>query len=575
MAYNHEYPYFDSGQFNVDWLLNEIKEIEEELSGTKTYDYKGENEVLDLNDLRPNSMASFTENFNVLNAPVSGVRRFVFTNGSMTGGLQRCYDLKTMEVYARNFTITNSGVIWASWTKTQLKAGTIMNSVRFITNTSLDDNKPNTVTWVQGGNGSVTNAPTGYNGFVLDWKSEGASPRIQVWFDMMTKFIYIRTLSGSSWTVWQEANHIDFTGYYKAMSTQIDDLNDLKSPGSSFANMAQVLNGPVNSGFYQVFSIGARGGILYQIAYDLDIPANIYVRRLYSSNWGEWKPLLLQPSLLHRITATNANNIVGGSYYSGAVTNNQPSQYSAILTIGADKTSDQYQLSWSNTARLFCRFYSSRSGWGAWSEFQKVSSRQALIASSLPTSTSTDDEGKERTMIEENLYSETAKTSSHQYLNCPGQSLYHSDPDAQSYSEAIRAREDLTTFDTVITNLEQWDMDIPLTELVEKTREFVQGIKEGHPLADIVILSVPPVDVPFSGEELYSYTWPSGNTLTEVDDALTALAGEAGFSYITWKDYKHIDNTNLMSCYDNLYKEPVYKRSLESYVSRQVKNCIE
>ena len=114
MAYNYEYPYFDSGQFNVDWLLATIKKIEEELSGTKTYDYKGVNEVLDLNALRPNSMASFTENFNVLNAPVSGVRRFVFTNGSETGGFQRCYDLSIMEVYSRTFTITNGTYIWKS-----------------------------------------------------------------------------------------------------------------------------------------------------------------------------------------------------------------------------------------------------------------------------------------------------------------------------------------------------------------------------------------------------------------------------------------------------------------------------
>ena len=315
----------------------------------------------------------------------------------------------------------------------------------------------------------------------------------------------------------------------------------------------------------------------YQIAYNIDNRVDIYTRRKASSNtWGAWGNVLLQPSILHRSETLDGNEVIAANYYTGLLNKNQPENYAAIIGLGGrGLSSDQYQIAWTNTNNLYLRYHSSKGTWTHWIKFQQASTREALLVSSLPYNISTDDEGRERVMIEENMYSGTAADSNSEYLNCPGQSLFHADTDAHSYTEAILSRDDLQTFDSVITNLEQWDMDIPLPELVEKTRAFVEQLQAVNPLADIIILSVPPIDVPFLGEELYSYTYPSGNTLTEVDDALTALAQELGFSYITWKEYKHINHTNLLTFYDNLYEEPVYKRSLETYVSRQVKNCIE
>lgn len=572
MAYNYEYPYFDSGQFNVDWLLATIKKIEEELSGTKTYDYKGVNEVLDLNALRPNSMASFTENFNVLNAPISGVRRFVFTNGSETGGFQRCYDLSIMEVYSRTFTITNGTYIWKSWAKTENRPGTNLHSTLSVVNGNMNDLESNTCTLVNGN--TVQNSPTHDSGFVITWKSIESSSTVQLWFNISNSFVYIRFFTGN-WSAWKELNHIDFTNYYKA--TTVTDLNSMISPGSAFINMSTVANGPVNTGYFQVLTLGAHGGMSYQIAYNIDNRVDIYTRRKASSNaWGAWGNVLLQPSILHRSETLDGNEVIAANYYTGLLNKNQPENYAAIIGLGGrGLSSDQYQIAWTNTNNLYLRYHSSKGTWTHWIKFQQASTREALLVSSLPYNISTDDEGRERVMIEENMYSGTAADSNSEYLNCPGQSLFHADTDAHSYTEAILSRDDLQTFDSVITNLEQWDMDIPLPELVEKTRAFVEQLQAVNPLADIIILSVPPIDVPFLGEELYSYTYPSGNTLTEVDDALTALAQELGFSYITWKEYKHINHTNLLTFYDNLYEEPVYKRSLETYVSRQVKNCIE
>ena len=49
MAYNYEYPYFDAGNYNSDWLLHKMKELEETVIGLETFKYIGENEILDLN----------------------------------------------------------------------------------------------------------------------------------------------------------------------------------------------------------------------------------------------------------------------------------------------------------------------------------------------------------------------------------------------------------------------------------------------------------------------------------------------------------------------------------------------
>jgi len=37
MAYNYEYPYFDSGMANADWIIAEIKAIRAALEGSETY----------------------------------------------------------------------------------------------------------------------------------------------------------------------------------------------------------------------------------------------------------------------------------------------------------------------------------------------------------------------------------------------------------------------------------------------------------------------------------------------------------------------------------------------------------
>lgn len=565
MAYNYEYPYFDSGQFNVDWLLATIKKIEEELSGTKTYDYKGENEVLDLNELRPNSMASFTENFNVLNAPVSGARRFVFTNGSNTGGLQRCYDLKTMEVYARNFTITNSAVIWASWTKTQLAPGNTLHSILTKTSGDMNDMESNTATLVDGN--SVLNSPTNGFGFTLTWKSRDSSSNVQLWFNISNSFLYLRFFTGS-WSPWVEANHINLIPYLKSLNAGIIDLNTLESNRTVLA-----LNGSNNlprRANYHVLTLGSvNSSDQYQVAFERG-SNRLYLR---TGKTGSWHNIVYNDTLLYRqADYLNPDDLFGCRFNTGTLSGLGSSFVMGMGYNGA--SSATYQIGITSNLDLLGRFRDG-SRWGVWAHYQRIANRKALITSNIENRLSHDSEGNEYTMISDNIYTTLSYSTIATFACCPGQSLYHSDPDAQSYSEAIRAREDLTNFDAIITNLEQWDMDIPLTELLEKTREFVQGIKDVHPLADIVILSVPPIDVPFLGKELYSYTWPSVNTLTEVDDALTALAQEVGFSYITWKDYKHIDNTNLLRFYDNLYEEPVYKRSLESYVSRQVKNCIE
>lgn len=569
MAYNYEYPHFEAPQYNMDWILETIKRIEEEVLGVDNYNYEGENKILDLNDLKANSMASFTENFNVLNAPISGVRRFVFTNGSDTGGFQRCYDLKTMETYERTFSITNGVTVYTSWQKIQHRPGTVLHSLLGMNSGDLNELESNSATLVNGSN--TENCATNNLGFVLTWKSIDSSSTIQLWFDINNKFIYIRTFTGS-WSAWVEANHIDLTPYIKARGTyrQGSDIISLPRNSSTLA-LNGVKNLPPASTDFNVLSIGASDNSDQMLLAFQRNNSEIWLRA-YTEN--EWINLTRNTKVFHRKEPYSTVNLITGASYSTGRFTGDLSGYFYVQGVGFDgDATDQYQIIMTAENRLYTHFRNNAS-WLAPVEFQPKSSMRSLTITSTAEDYSTDDEGRDRYIMGDNLYYEAAKTMDNTYISLPGQSFIHSDEGKQSFKDAILSA-DLSDIDVVMTNLEQWDMDIPLEELVTKVRDFAQELKAVNPLVSVVLLSVPPIDVPYLGSKLYSYVWPSGNTLAEVDASLSTLSEELGFSYITWHDFKHIDNVKLRSFYDNLDEQPVYKRSLESFVKRQVKNCIE
>lgn len=556
MAYNYEYPYFDAGNYNSDWLINKMKELEETVIGLETFKYIGENEILDLNQQKQNSIAAFTSNFNVLNSPVSNVQRVTVTYGSETAYIQQLYDLSNFTVYARNY---SAGTGWSGWKIVQYKPSFTMHEDDTITNI---DNIPDNITARINGS-HVPNSPTKNYGYMINIKSESPNRYIQIWIDTGNYFIYVRYYNSINWSAWVEANHIDLTPYIKAVPYMKsgDDINTLEKNRTTLATQ-EVANIP-SYGYFNILTLAPSDtNDQFQIAFQRDVN-EIWLR---TSNNGSWNNLTRNYKVLHRAVETqDVNGITGATYLSGYFST-PLSGYLYVQGVGDPGSStDAYQLIISSNSRLFARFRNNAT-WNNYVEFQPKSSTRSLTITSTPEDHSTDDEGRDRYMMGDNIYAESAKTMDNTYISLPGQSLLHSEEGKQSFKDAILAA-DLSDTDKIMTNLEMWDMDIPLDTIAEEVAALSDAITAKNPMCELTLLSIPPIDIPMWGDELLDYTMPNGSTLRQVDDRLLRLSEEHPFSYVSFEYFYGAQNANLMVCLaEDFNTNKQYLRRVGSFI---------
>lgn len=537
MAYNYEYPYFDAGNYNNDWLLRKMKELEETVIGLETFKYIGENEILDLNQQKQNSIAAFTSNFNVLNSPVSNVQRVTVTYGSETAYIQQLYDLSKYTVYTRNYS-TASG--WTAWKLTQNAPGTVIDTDEVMTTgdfNSLPDNKA-LLLKTEG----MLNAPINGYGYLLTWKPTNDNAKLQVFFSNSNKFIYIRNFNGTTWSPWVEANHMDLTPYLK-LSTISDgiDLNNISNILNRYGYVRNAGHRPVsNNGF--VFTYGSSSTALQM--YFSPTTFKLYWR-YYTGAWTAWYDGTSNDTVLHRGNDNPNSEMYFGARFGNYNFSAPISNYAGVLSIGHDNaTADTYQIGLSSDRRIFSRFRNN-SKWTELYFYQHVASTRALTITSTPEEQSTDAEGKTRYIMGRNMYSEVADSMYNTYISLPGQSLLHSDEGKQSFKDAILAA-DLSDTDVVMTNLEMWDMDIPLDTIVEEVQSLAEAITAKNPMCELTLLSIPPIDIPRWGDEMLDYTMPNGSTLRQVDDRLFRLSEEHPFSYVSFEHFYGAQNANLL-----------------------------
>lgn len=558
MAYNnYEYPHFDACTYNSDWLLHKMKELEETVIGLETFKYIGENEILDLNQQNQNSIAAFTSNFNVLNSPVSNVQRVTVTYGSETAYIQQLYDLSNFTVYTRNYS-TASG--WTAWKMTQNKPGTNLHTTPLLNNGSLNDMQSNTAT-IANGNG-VQNAPTHNWGFVITWNADDLYDKIQLWFDMSNSFCYIR-YSNPNWQPWLELNHINLTPYIKAVPYMKagDDINTLEKNRTTLVTR-EVANIP-SYAYFNILTIGPSDtNEQIQLAFQRE--ANeIWMRH---KNNGPWTNLTRNNKVFHRIEPNNTLNDVVGAAYSSGYFSSPMSGYFYVQGVGyTGPNADQYQIMLNSETRLFARFRNN-STWNDRVEFQPKASTISLTITSTPEDHSVDDEGRDRYMMGDNIYAESTKTMDNTYISLPGQSLLHSDEGKQSFKDAILAA-DLSDTDVVMTNLEMWDMDIPLETIVEEVLSLAEAIAAKNPMCELTLLSIPPIDIPLWGDELLDYTMPNGSKIRQLDDRLFRLSEDNAFTYISFEYFYDAQNANLLEYLGDDFKtNKQYLRRVGSFI---------
>lgn len=537
MAYNYEYPYFDAGNYNSDWLINKMKELEETVIGLETFKYIGENEILDLNQQKQNSIAAFTSNFNVLNSPVSNVQRVTVTYGSETAYIQQLYDLSNFTVYTRNYS-TESG--WTAWKLTQNAPGTVISTDKHLTTGDFNTLPDNKALFLY--TNAMQHAPVNGYGYLLTWKATNDASKIQVFFSTDKGFIYLRRFSGTNWGAWVEANHIDLTPYIKAVPSMKsgDNINTIEKNRTTLA-MPEVANIPEHASF-NILTIGPSDtNDQFQIAFQRDL----YEIWLRTGNNGSWNNLTRNYKVLHRCNETqNLDNVSGGSYLSGYFST-PLSGYLYVQGVGIPgSATDTYQIIMSSNSRLFLRFRNNGT-WQTHVELQPKSSTRSLTITSTAEDHSTDDEGRDRYMMRDNIYAESAKTMDNTYISLPGQSLLHSEEGEQSFKDAILAA-DLSDIDKIMTNLEMRDMDIPLDTIAEEVAALSDAITAKNPMCELTLLSIPPIDIPMWGDELLDYTMPNGSTLRQVDDRLFRLSEEHPFSYVSFDNFYGTQNANLV-----------------------------
>lgn len=567
MAYNYEYPYFDAGNYNSDWLINKMKELEETVVGLETFKYIGENEILDLNQQKQNSIAAFTSNFNVLNSPVSNVQRVTVTYGSETAYIQQLYDLTNFTVYTRNYS-TASG--WTAWKLTQNAPGTVISTDKHLTTGDFNDLPDNKALFLY--TNAMQHAPVNGYGYLLTWKATNDASKIQVFFSTDKGFIYLRRFSGTNWGAWVEANHIDLTPYIKAVPSMKsgDNIDTIEKNRTTLAT-PEVANIPTHASYNILTIAPSDTNDQFQIAFQRDL----YEIWLRVGNNGSWNNLTRNYKVLHRRTETqNLNNVSGGSYLNGYFST-PLSGYLYVQGVGIPGTdTDTYQIIMSSDSRLFIRFRNNAT-WSKHVELQPKSSTRSLTITSTAEDHSTDDEGRDRYMMGDNIYAESAKTMDNTYISLPGQSLLHSDEGKQSFKDAILAA-DLSDTDVIMTNLEMRDMDTPLDTIAEEVVALSDSIIAKNPMCELTLLSIPPIDTPLWGDELLDYTMPNGSTLRQVDDRLFKLSEEHAFTYVSFEYFygaknakKREKNANLMKCLGEDFKtNKQYLRRVGTFIKR-------
>lgn len=551
MAYNYEYPYFDTGNFNSDWLIHKMKELEETVIGLETFKYIGENEILDLNQQQKNSIAAFTSNFNVLNAPISNVQRVTVTYGSATAYIQQLYDLSNFTVYTRNYS-TASG--WTAWKLTQNAPGTVISTDKHLTTGDFNTLPDNKALFLY--TNAMQHAPVNGYGYLITWKSTNDAAKIQVFFSTDHGFIYLRGFSGTSWSSWVEANHLDLTSYMSLTSSG----GGLKAiPNNSFTsylyrpeeNSHDTLRGAYmcinGSSVFGISSYGKHTGRL------ITMSNSGYATLQLHNNPGYAFSSLSDLEAESQCFMLNASD----SPVSGYMT-------ALKLTRSTNEAVDGNYLLLSWDGDIYTALINNGHT-GQWHKFMPVTSR-ALVAMSYPDSVYMGEGYKNEPNY--TIYSEIPYICN--TISLPGQSLLHSDEGKQSFKDAILAA-DLSDTDVVMTNLEMRDMDIPLDTIVEEVQSLAEAITAKNPMCELTLLSIPPVDIARWGDELLDYTMPNGSNIRQLDDRLFRLSEDNAFTYVSFEYFYNAQNTNLLKYRgDDLKTNKQYLRRVGTFIKRKM-----
>lgn len=104
---------------------------------------------------------------------------------------------------------------------------------------------------------------------------------------------------------------------------------------------------------------------------------------------------------------------------------------------------------------------------------------------------------------------------------------------------------DLKPYDVLLTHLWTRDMDSNLGDVNSTDNDgtiaggvvsLINYMKENNPMAQLILVGVPPVSTTISGDEVFTGNYPNGKSLNDCNTVMAALAEKYHFVYIPWND---------------------------------------
>lgn len=563
MAYNNEYPYFDPCNVNMDWLLAQMKELRETVLGLENVKFLGENPENDFNKLEMQSIAVYTAGNNAINSPMESAEGLLYTNGNHDYSVYQIFYDNDGNRWFRHYDKK-----WYAWKNMDyLNLSSYISNLGRITTTTQMDNAPNnSVYWC-----FATSEPVSGNIGMLITSADPSNTnnKLQLFVTFPNGQTFCRNYSSSGWSSWSPIPDLSsYIKYRGILTTSADDA----SPNSIYYLNGYNILGSARYGFLSTY---IQNSISIQKADILD-GLITFIRYKNSSNWGDWKVLYDIKDTIHTWSNTTIDaNLVENNFfqYCNGV-DNTPATAGYLFSFKAVNSNNRMQMFLQlNSANIFIR-----SGGSSWNSWISNATQTAYVAvasnisdpNSAPlalTNESTGEEIPEEIMPPPSTMFDDLNPS--KWLRCPGQGLFAHDEDAQSFADAILL-EDLSDIEYIVTNFEMYDMSLPLEEITTHVTVLADAIKNTYPLTELVIMGIPPIDVPFWGSEFFDYPMPNEITIRELDAKMEELALQYGFRYITWQDFDPIKIENLLDDHPDILQSSLYFKKLKGFVKSSV-----
>lgn len=538
MAYNYEYPYVDANQANADWLINEMKRLAEEWVKVQG-EWNTEQEAfenlkkyineyfdnLDVQDEINNKLEEMHQNGELAAIIIPTIiKSYIPVIVNSVDAMINTSVLYVLKSNGHVYQYTNN-----NWVDTMIVYGdNTLNAWEYMgiiqNNSDYNNFLPYTIYYQTGNYANVTHAPFdligNVSGFVLTYgvnnpATSSYTSSLQVYVSLQTgEFLASRRISSDTWN--RVGDFYKSGMRYMGFSTISYD-NML--PYTIYYQSSDYSNYPTKLKEL----IGERPGWVYTLGVNSNSNPSRYLQEYYDLYTGE--------KLAYRRTNTDVWNKVQMSEHGNT--------YATIVQYGNSILRGEVVAS--NSATTIAPYGSS-----PWS----------VIGEAL-----------------------NIKKGNNTFIYTGGTGLLEGPHDTNFYTQIIN-NTSINDNDVVLTHMWRGDMSYQIGDSSSSVNTLCGAVVDIiNRLTDtqFVLVSIPPTMnyVNQSRENFYSYVWPNGNTIKELDTKMKELSKELHFIYVSWEDFNLTYKMPDFEVSDNIHlnNNKTY-RLLGAFVGAQISKSL-